>query len=65
MYLLDRDNNSWEETEILQKILFYDSLKNMLWVKILLFSGQNLHVVFTIYSDLEKIFIYSGRNKQI
>ena len=52
MHLLDRDNSSWEKTEILQKIVLYGSLKNILWVKILLFSSQNLDSVFTIYSDL-------------
>lgn len=65
MHLLDRGNNSWEETEILQKILFYESLKNMLQVKIPLFAGQNLGVVFTIYSDLQNVFLYCGKNKQI
>lgn len=37
----------------------------MLQVKIPLFAGQNLGVVFTIYSDLQKVFLYCGKNKQI
>lgn len=50
MCLLDRNINSWDRNA---EKKFYVFLKNMLWVRLLLFSGQNLDVLFSIYSDLQ------------